>query len=407
MTEFGFMGVDWEERINFDRLRRERLQKAKDALAASDVDVLFIFRPEDVRYLTGFRCHLGPTANLTFAAAVLSKGGGPILFSGDVAHVRARMPWMPAEAVQPRPKTHTPHGTKEFAAIVRSLIGGQVDGRVGIDIWTPPMEKALREALPNTEFVDGYGVLMQAKMIKTADELECQRAACMITEAGFGAALRILKPGIRECEVLAEAWRAFTALGSEWTQCANIVCSGPYTAPYRRFTSDRVIRDGDLVIMDIGACFNGYWGDFTRTYVCGGMDPTPEQIDLHQECYDTLFKACATAKPGNTNADIRQQLQNPHSGGMSGGHSAGVSPWEAPLLSVYTDDSLTVLRPGMIFSIEPYAGIPGIGGIRLENNLIVTEQGPEIYSTFPFDHRLLKTIHPLDKTTGRVRKYPS
>ena len=72
---------------------------------------------------------------------------------------------------------------------------------------------------------------------------------------------------MKECELLSIAWQKFTELGSEWTQCANIVCSGPYTAPYRRFTSDRVIREGDCVVVDIGACFNGYWGDFTRTFI--------------------------------------------------------------------------------------------------------------------------------------------
>jgi len=106
-------------------------------------------------------------------------------------------------------------------------------------------------------------------MIKTQDEIECQKIATMITKAGFQAFLDHLKPGAKECELLAVAWQKFTELGSEWSQCANIVCSGPYTAPYRRFTSDRAIREGDMVIVDIGACFNGYWGDFTRTYVAG------------------------------------------------------------------------------------------------------------------------------------------
>lgn len=406
MPEFGFMGVDWEERIEFGRLRRERLQKAKDALAASDADVLFVFRPEDVRYLTGFRSHMGPALLLGIGVCVLPKGGDPILFTMDIAHAKARMSWMPEGSIQGRANCRTEGGMKDFVDRVRSLIGNKVNGKVGMDVWTPVMWKALSEALPDTEFVDGNAILNNAKIIKTQDELECQRAACMITEAGFDAGLRMLKPGVRECEVLAEAWRAFTALGSEWTQCANIVCSGPYTAPYRRFTSDRIIRDGDLVIVDIGACFNGYWGDFTRTYVCGDVDPTPEQIELHQEAYDALFNACAAAKPGNTNADIYREIQNPNGDHLSGGHGAGVNPWEPPWLSGFTPDATIELKPGMIFSIEPYAGKPGIGGFRLENNVIVTEQGPDIYSTYPFDARLVKKVHPLDKTTGRVRKYP-
>ncbi|MBI2907614.1 MAG: aminopeptidase P family protein [Chloroflexi bacterium] len=405
MPEFGFMGVDWEERIDFDRMRRERLQKAKDVLAKSEADVLFVFRHEDVRYLTGFRCHIGPVYITGIGTAVLPKGGDPLLFTLDQAHAQARMPWMRKDDILPRANTRTKGGMLTFAEQVKSRLGS-LDGKsIGVDLWTLEMEDALREAFPKSRFVNGYKILIEAKIIKTADELECQRAACMITEAGMDTAIKALKPGIRECEILALAWQTFTALGSEWTQCANIVCSGPYTAPYRRFTSDRIIREGDLVIIDIGGCFNGYWGDFTRTWVCGDIMPTKEQIELHQEDYDALFNACGKARPGNTNYDMWKEIQNPHSGGLSGGHGAGTNPWEEPWLSGYTKDATVDLKPGMIFSIEPYAGIPGIGGIRLENNVIVTEGDPEIYSTYPFDERLLKNIHPLDKTTGRRRDY--
>jgi Xaa-Pro dipeptidase len=239
--------------------------------------------------------------------------------------------------------------------------------------------------------------------------MECQKVANMITEAGFQALLENLKPGIRECELLSIAWQKFTELGSEWSQCANIVCSGPYTAPYRRFTSDRIIREGDLVIVDIGGCFNGYWGDFTRTFICGNRKPPREQIDIYQESYNTLFNACADAVVGKTNADIGRHLndpvENPHANGLSSGHGAGVGAWEPPWLShALTPDAIIPLQPGMLFSIEPYAGIPGIGGVRLENQLFVTGgKKPEIFTPMPFEERLLRDIHPLDQTTGKTK----
>ena len=136
---------------------------------------------------------------------------------------------------------------------------------------TPTIHAGLKAELPGAEIVDGYPTLLEAKMIKTDDEIACLKIATAITEAGYQAALDFLKPGVRECEVLAAAWQKMTALGSEWTQCSNIVASGPYTAPYRRLTSDRIIRRGDLVIMDIGGCYNGYWGDMTRTWICGDV----------------------------------------------------------------------------------------------------------------------------------------
>lgn len=411
MGDFGLIGVDWETRIDFDRMRRERLQKAKDALAASEADLLFVFRDDDVRYMTGFRGHMGPqpVIDLGMATIVLVKGDDPYLFTMDYEHAKARMPWMDPKRILPGVDFLTPQGPGKWLDTVRSLIGELNGKTIGVDTWTFAMETGVRNGLSDVTFVDGRDILMNAKIIKTEDELECMRTAYAISEAGMSAGLQALRPGIRECEVLSIIWQTMTALGSEWSQCANIVCSGPYTAPYRRFTSDRVIRAGDLVIIDIGGCYNGYWGDFTRTYLCGNARPTEAEKALHQEDYDTLFAACEASRAGNTTRDVAARLQSEHSGGLGEGHGAGIGPWEAPWFPMADEGMLhygtgyeVTLQRNMSFSLEPYAGIPGIGGVRLENELIVTDDEPEIYSTFPFDERLLSDVHPLDKTTGRV-----
>ena len=411
MSEFGMMGVDWEERVNFDRMRRERLKKAQDALEKTGVDALFIFSLEDVRYLTGLRSHLGPVPALGNHVVVLPRGGDPILYTMDYVHCAARMPWLHKNNIMPSSFIRTEKGARKWSDDVKGRLGKLAEGKIGIDIMYFGMSQWLPKYFSQAEFVDGKAVLSHAKIIKTRDEIECQYIVNMITEAGFQALLDKLKPGVKECELLAAAWQKFTELGSEWTQCANIVCSGPYTAPYRRFTSDRVIREGDPVIVDIGACYNGYWGDFTRTFICGDVRPTKAQIDLHQQSYNTLFNALAEAVAGKTNADIAKHLNNPQtnpdSDGLSGGHGAGTGPWEPPWLTAYSpDDVVTTLQPGMLFSVEPYAGKPGIGGFRLENQVFVGEKEPDIFTTLSFDERLLRDIHPLDKTTGRKIRYP-
>lgn len=400
MSDFGFMAVDWEERINFERMRKERLNKAKAALKESDLDGLMIFRYEDVRYLTSFRSHLGPTVLFGLASVYLPRDGEPLLFTMDMDHARARMPWMATDQIQPRPNVREAIGIRRWIERIQAVLGHDVSGAIGVDLWTPSMADALGSALPNATFVDGYSVLLNAKMTKTVDEIQCLRAATSMTEAAMHAALRVLRPGIRECEVLATAWHTMTALGSEWTQCANIVASGPYTAPYRRFTSDRVIQLGDPVIIDIGACYNGYWGDFTRTYICGDIRPTAEQIALHQECYDSLWRACEAARAGNTNADVFAAAEPVEL--FSLGHSSGTSPWEPPYLSADAKDAPIELEPGMVLNIEPYRGRPEDGGFRLENNVSITTGAPDVYTPFPFDYRLLRDVHPLDRTTGRT-----
>lgn len=399
MRDLGWMGVDWEQRIDFDALRRGRLERALNALRASDLDALFVFRAEDARYLTGHRSHLGPVAAMTFGNAVLHRDGSLVLYTMDQDTCREGMPWLDRDQIQPRANVRDHPGVVAWAESVKATFDLGPGSKIGLDLTTPRIEASLATVFRDCEFVDGYDVLLNAKMVKTDEELACIRAAAVLTEVGFHAALAALRPGVRECEVLAAAWGAMTAHGSEWTQCSNIVASGPYTAPYRRFTSDRIIREGDLVVMDIGGCFNGYWGDFTRTYVCGDLRPTDEQIELHQRAYDALFNACAASVVGNTNHDVYLAAQPCVRGNL--GHGAGLSPWEPPYFAASSKDAPVALEKNMVLNLEPYAGEPGIGGVRLENNVIVTDGEPEVFTSLPFDERLLREVHPLDKTTGR------
>ncbi len=400
-VDYGMMGVDWEERVDFTRLRSERLEKARTAIAQSDLDFMIVLRLEDVRYLTAFRHHLGPVVALGWAAAVLAKDGELVLYVMDDDYCRERMPWLEHSQIEGRPNVRERAGVVEWAERLKQRWPQIAGARVGIDVLTPTIHDALREELTEAEIVDGYPTLLEAKLIKTEQEITCLRIATAITEAGHQAALDVLNPGVRECEVLAAAWQKMTALGSEWTQCSNIVASGPYTAPYRRLTSDRIIRRGDLVIMDIGGCYNGYWGDLTRTWICGDVGPTDQQIELHQKAYDALFSACAAAQPGATNADVFAAAGDAVLGN-SLGHGAGVAPWEPPYFSAQSARDPLELRPGMVMNLEPYAGKPGIGGFRVENNLVVTADGPEIYTTFPFEKRLVHRVHELDRTTART-----
>lgn len=391
MTEFGQMGVDWEVRIDYQRMRKERLEKAKQAIKKFNVDALILFRWENTRYLTGFRSHMWPMMNWGLITTVLPRDEEPIVYTIDEEHAKARMPWIRPENIRPRWHIETNAGARDWSRDCKGILEKLkiADGIIGVDSWCPSLYTVLPDVFNRATFVDGQEVMMDARIIKTKDEIECLKVACMITEAGMEEARHFLKAGVKECEVLAEAFRIFYRLGSEWSQCTNIVTSGPYTAPYRRFTSDRIIRNGDLVIMDIGARYNGYYGDFTRTWVCGEEKPTHEQKKLHSLAYETLRKAERAVKPGNTTWDV-YKAAGEYVLGRGLGHGLGIAAYEAPFLGPAEKENPTVLKPGMVFSIEPYAGKTGVGGIRLENNVIVTETSCEVYSKYPFEEKLLE-----------------
>ncbi|MGH9437782.1 MAG: aminopeptidase P family N-terminal domain-containing protein, partial [Terriglobia bacterium] len=204
MSDIGLLPVDWEHRFDPMRMNRERLQRAKDALNNSDLDALFVFRTEDARYLMGYRHHLGPAFILGNAVVVLARDHEPILWTMDYVHCQARMSWINPEQVQPRANFREPVAMKRWAEQLESFIGPLSGKRVGVDFWDLNLEAAIRSTFPKTEFKDGYyNVLMRAKEIKTHDEIMCLKIANAMTEASLQKALDFMRPGVRECEVLA------------------------------------------------------------------------------------------------------------------------------------------------------------------------------------------------------------
>ncbi len=392
----GQMQVDWEERVNFDRMRKERLEKGKKALEVNDVDAVFAFRWENVRYLTAHRFHLWPVIFFGFTQAVLGKGmENAVLYTMDDEHVRARMPWV-KESVRfaAGAALEDPDGAEKWAKDAKEVLekaGIEKPETIAVDAWSPALYKALPKVFPGAKFIDGQDLMMQARAIKTEDEINCLKIAYAMTVRGMSVARELIheKLGIKECEVLSAAFKEMYDVGSEWTQCSNIVCSGPYTFPYRRFTSDRIIEPGDFVIVDMGACYNGYYADFTRVWIAGDVEPTKEQKEIFMTSYNALEAAITAIKPGNTTWDICKAAIE--TGGLHGGflgHGDGLGAAEPPWIATFSKEKPVELKSGMVFSIEPFAGKVGIGGVRLEHNVIVRPEGYEIISRYPFEESL-------------------
>jgi Xaa-Pro aminopeptidase len=395
--------VDYEARVDFRRLRAERVRRTQDLMRQRGVDAVLLWKDENVRYLTSLRAIMIQFRSTTTYGVLLFADGEPTLFAsgGEVARAREVMPWI--EDLVAIPILDEPGLVRtvvEGEILPRLADRGLVNGRVGVDGMTLPQLRAYQELLPGAELVDGETLMQKARLIKTRDEVSLLHEASAIADAVTQAAIDAVRPGVRECEVAGEAMRVLFKLGGEFAHLASpFVASGERMSPPTRFATDKLIRDGDLVFIDIGACWNGYFGDVGRAVICG--EPSAEQTLIYTTVYEALHAGIETMYPGNTNEDVARAIRDQaakrgledHFINLFIGHGIGISPNEPPYIGEQTPGAEEViLEPGMVFAVEPLIWVPGVrggGGVRLEETVLVTDEGALVLSRAPFDERLL------------------
>jgi Xaa-Pro aminopeptidase len=397
--------IDWTKRIDFDLLRRERTKSLSAQIKKHKLDAILCFKAENLRYMTGYRPLWWPISFLTRNAGIMVADKEPILFptSGCYERCRDTMYWMKKKNIRPLATMEDPgiveeEIKKKFVPAFEEL--GITKGKVGLDHVSMLTLMKLKEAFPKADFVNGDHCVLDAQVIKNSEEIKCMRASSQMAAIAMDRAIRTIGLGVRECEVLAEAMHALYCNGMEVPQCNLIVTSGDGTAPLRRFASDRQIRQDELVFMDLGGCFNGYFSDFTRTVIFG--KPNAQHKKIYRAVYEMMNEIKRTLIPGNTNADVNKAARKvviDH--GFKGhdylgllGHSIGVTGLTYPIVGEIAamSEREVVLKTGMIFSLEPgifIPGVPGGGGVRLEDTILVTENGNEVLTTTPYDENLL------------------
>jgi Xaa-Pro aminopeptidase len=396
--------VDWKRQTDFDVIREVRLKRLQREMGEQGLDGILSFRAEHIRFATNMRPLWWPINFTDRNCALIPLEGQPILYvtSGDWRRCQDTMYWLPKDNIRPC-GTMGDYGiastmvNEQFAPAARDL--GFAGGRIGLDAVNLHVLNDLKTALPDADLVPADHVFQHAMVQKHPEEIKCMRLSNKMSEIAHARAVEFIKPGVRECEVLGVIMQTFYSYGMEVPQCNLIVASGENTAPIHRFASDRMIRRGDLVFMDLGGCFNGYFSDVTRTIVVG--QPNQQQIDIFSAVYASIEATQATMKPGATNVEVNEAARQAKTDrGFEGylgvlGHGIGVSAFTPPLIG---DISATGERefeftPGMTFSIEPtitIPGVPGGGGARLEDCFLVTTDGNELISgNVPYCEKLL------------------
>jgi Xaa-Pro aminopeptidase len=288
-------GADWQYRVDFDRLRKDRLQKLREQMTAHNLGALVLFAGANIRYATA--SYQGNWKyNINIRYAVLPNGGEPILFEtagSDLQCAKIDLPWMEGR-IRPAITWQWAEGAVPYMAgrMAESVVDvlkehGVQKERIGIDNFDMP---AL-EAFQNTglQIVNGWPAVSAARVVKTRDEIELLKQASSIGDAAmWKIKYEWLKPGVREREIESKVHEFMLERGCEIIYDI-IVASGGNTSPYRRWATDKLIRQGDLVIVDINAVGpSGYFIDFVRCFKCAGK-MNQKEIDLYREVYDSMY----------------------------------------------------------------------------------------------------------------------
>jgi Xaa-Pro aminopeptidase len=398
------MGVDWEQRVDFPRLRRERLEKAKEALERSELGALLFFDPNNIRYITS--THIGEWSRDKNARFVLlPRGGDPVLwdFGSAARHHQMYAPWLPPESfragVTPMRGAMPPEtGVPDTMAgqIAATLREHGLDGEhVGSDVPDMVAQQALARA--GVSVTDGTQVILSARKLKTPDEIALLDHAAAIVDAVYEQIYASLRPGVREHEIVADAMRLLFELGSEHVEAINAV-SGDRCIPHPHVFSDRLLRPGDQAFFDIIHSFMGYRTCYYRTFAVGGTNQA--QIDAYRQCREWLDMAIERVRPGVTTDKIAevwptaQDLGFPSEEacfGLQFGHGLGVGLYESPMISrLHSFKNPVEIEVGMVFALETYCpAADGRSAARIEEEVLVTPSGPEILTKFPAEELLV------------------
>jgi len=394
----GHMGVDYEQRVDFDRLRDYRLSRARASLEASECGAFLLFDFYNIRYVTQTWIG-GALGDKMTRYALLARGGDPMLwdFGSAARHHRLYSPWLdPANchagmlgmrgAIAPTAGLMV-DAVRQIKALLEDA--GVADAPVGVDIVEPPfLFEMQRQGL---KVVDSQQLMLDARQIKSPDELMLLTQAAAMVDGVYQDIVEVLKPGIRENEIVALANKRLYEMGSDQVEAINAV-SGERCNPHPHNFSDRLIRPGDQAFFDIIHSFNGYRTCYYRTFSVGSA--TPSQRDAYTKAREWMDASIAMIKPGVGTDQVAAVwpaatefgFENEMAAfGLQFGHGLGLGLHERPIISRLNSMREPIeLQSGMVFALETYCpASDGFSAARIEEEVVVTSDGARILTLYP------------------------
>ena len=409
LPTYGTMAVDWEDRVDFDRLRRERLDKAKALLKTSEMGALLCFDMNNVRYLTA--THIGTWAqDKANRFTLLPQNDEPILwdFGSAARHHQLHCPWLgersrPGISILRGAMTPEMGRAEDVAKKIRRELEmrGLQKEPIGIDIIELPVLFALQKE--GIQVVDGQALMSEARLIKTQDEITLLNTSAMMVDAAYDELYRAMRPGMRENQAVGLVSKVLYDLGSEYVEAVNAI-SGERCNPHPHVFSDRVLRPGDPVYYDILHSYMGYRTCYYRCFTIGYASHA--MVDAYKQCRDYLDAAIELVRPGRTTGEIAAVWPKAEEFGFPNeeaafalqyGHGIGLAIWEKPVISkLVSEKHPCEIKPGMVFALETFwPSKDGWSAARIEEEIVVTPTGHEVITRFPAENLMVAGAHYL------------
>ncbi len=357
------------------------IQHLQELIRANNFDLLTLIPSPSLHYLTGLDFHLMERPVVLFIPA----SGEPVMALPELEYPRMQEAH-PSLLCFPYGESESERATALYSA-AQQFPDAE---RIGVEPLRMRFfeQELLREVAPGWRFVPAEGIIGELRLRKSADEVEQMARAVQIAESALEKTLPSIRPGVTERELAAELVVQLLRAGSEPDLPFNpIVASGPNSALPHATPTDRKLQGDDLLIIDWGARSGGYISDLTRTFVLGHS--SEQQRTIHGLVEAANAAGRARIKPGIQAQVVDQATRAIIDSGGYGkffihrtGHGIGLEPHEPP--NIRAGDEL-VLAPGMTFTVEPGIYLPGEGGVRIEDNVVVSETGSETLSSLPRD----------------------
>ncbi|WP_194908209.1 M24 family metallopeptidase [Catenulispora rubra] len=394
----GHSAVDFEQRVDFGRLRDYRLARARAALESSECGAFLLFDFYNIRYTTQTWIG-GALGDKMTRYALLARGGEPVLwdFGSAARHHRLYSPWLEPDNCRAGMlglRGAIPPSAGLMESAVREIRGlledsGLAGAPVGVDIVEPAfLFEMQRQGL---RVVDAQQLMLDARQIKSSDEIALLNQAAAMVDGVYQDVVEVLKPGIRENDVVALVNKRLYEMGSDQVEAVNAV-SGERCNPHPHNFTDRLIRPGDQAFFDIIHSFNGYRTCYYRTFAVGSA--TASQRAAYARAREWMDAAIAQVMPGVGTDEIALSWpaatefgfgDEMAAFGLQFGHGLGLGLHERPIISRLNSLTEPVeLQAGMVFALETYCpASDGFSAARIEEEVVLTPEGARVLTLFP------------------------